>query len=69
MNKVQNRLIAIGTGALIFASIVYMGREAAYYTTGASASAGKDTFCVVIDAGHGGSRLRQQVFLRAMSQV
>ena len=56
MNKVQNRLIAIGTGALILASIVYMGREAAYYTTGGSASAGKDTLCVVIDAGHGGGR-------------
>ena len=56
MNKVQNSLVAIGTGALILASIVYMGREAAYYTTGGNASAGKDTLCVVIDAGHGGSR-------------
>ena len=56
MNRVQNRLVAIGTGALIFASIVYMGREAAYYTTGGSVSAGKDVPCVVIDAGHGGSR-------------
>lgn len=56
MNRVQNRLVAISTGALILASIVYMGREAAYYTTGGNASVGRDTPCVVIDAGHGGSR-------------
>lgn len=56
MNRVQNRLIAIGTGVLVLASIVYMGREAAYYTTGGGASAGKESPCVVIDAGHGGSR-------------
>lgn len=56
MNRVRNRLIAIGTGALILASLVYMGREAAYYTTGGSASAGEGVPCVVIDAGHGGSK-------------
>lgn len=56
MNRVQNRLIAIGTGALILTSLVYMGREAAYYTTGGSASAGEELPCVVIDAGHGGGK-------------
>ena len=62
MNRVQNRLIAIGTGALILASLAYMGREAAYYTTGGSVGAGKGAPCVVIDAGQVGSRLRKQVF-------
>lgn len=56
MNRVQNRLIAIGTGALILASLVYMGREAAYYTTGGSASAGEGAPCVVIDAGQAGGK-------------
>lgn len=56
MNKVQNRLLAVVTGALLLVSIMYMGREAAYYTTGKNVSVGEEQKCVVIDAGQGGSK-------------
>lgn len=52
--KLQSRLLALALMALLAASIVYVGRETAYYVTGETVSVSEEVKCVVIDAGHGG---------------
>ena len=52
--KLQSRLLALALMALLAASIVYVGRETAYYVTGENVSISEGVKCVVIDAGHGG---------------
>ena len=54
--KLQSRLLALALMALLAASIVYVGRETAYYVTGENVSISEGVKCVVIDAGHGGSK-------------
>ena len=52
--KLQSRFLALTLMALLAASIVYVGRETAYYVTGETVSVSEEVKCVVIDAGHGG---------------
>ena len=58
MNLYQNKLLAIAVGVLLLASMVYAGREAAFYVDGSRVNVKEERMCVVIDAGHGGGRLR-----------
>lgn len=46
--------------ALIFVSAFALGGGAAAYVAGKSVQTENDKVCVVIDAGHGGSKLRQE---------
>lgn len=57
--KGRDKLVALAAGALSVLSVLYAGREAAYYMTGGRADAAGGAFCVVIDAGHGSGRLRK----------
>lgn len=52
--KLQSRVLTLALMALLVASIVYVGRETAYYVTGETVSVSEEVKCVVIDAGHGG---------------
>lgn len=52
--KLQSRLLVLALMTLLVASIVYVGRETAYYVTGETVSVSEAVKCVVIDAGHGG---------------
>lgn len=52
--KLQSRLLVLALMTLLVASIVYVGRETAYYVTGETVSVSEEVKCVVIDAGHGG---------------
>ena len=56
MNGFQYKLLSGAIAAMLVASILYVGREAAVYVTGRSVGAEKDKerICVVVDAGHGG---------------
>lgn len=54
--RLQERLLALALGVLVVASLVYVGRETAYYVTGKNISVSEGGKCVVIDAGHGGSK-------------
>ena len=56
MNKLQNKLLFIVMGVLLLISMVYVGREAVYFSAGGNANVWEETICVVIDAGHGGSK-------------
>ena len=56
--KRKQSLSAIAAAALIFFSAFTLGRGAAAYVVGKSVQAEDDRICVVIDAGHGGSKLR-----------
>lgn len=58
--KRKQGLSAVAAVALIFFSAFALGRGAAAYVTGKSVQAENDKICVVIDAGHGGSNLRQE---------
>ena len=54
MNQYQNKLLTIAVGVLLLASMVYAGREAAFYVDGSRVNVKEEGLCVVIDAGHGG---------------
>lgn len=56
MYQYQNRLLTIAVGVLLLASMVYAGREAAFYVDGSRVNVKEERMCVVIDAGHGGGR-------------
>lgn len=54
MNKLQQRLLSAIMGVLLLVSMLFVGREAAWYVTGSRVEV-SDALCVVLDAGHGGS--------------
>lgn len=64
MNKVQDKIrklleskeLTIVLGALLLITMVYLGRETYSFATGENVRVAEDVKCVVIDAGHGGSR-------------
>ena len=56
--KQKQSLSAMTAVALILFSAFALGRGAAAYVAGKSVLAENDRICVVIDAGHGGSKLR-----------
>lgn len=58
-NQKQNQILsAMAAIALIFFSAFALGRGAAAYVAGKGVQAESDKICVVIDAGHGGGKLR-----------
>ena len=59
--KWKQSFSAMVTVALIFASAFALGGGAAAYVAGKSVQTENDKICVVIDAGHGGSKLRQEL--------
>ena len=61
--KWKQSLSAMSAVALFFASAFALGKGTAVYVSGKSIQAGNDKICVVIDAGHGGSKLRQKKVL------
>lgn len=56
MSQYQNKLLTIAVGVLLLASMVYAGREAAFYVGGSRVNVKEEGMCVVIDAGHGGGK-------------
>lgn len=69
-HKRKQSISAMAVVALIFASAFALGKGTAAYVSGKSIQGGNDDICVVIDAGHGGSRLRQKkVLLSAAHNV
>lgn len=54
LSNSQNKILSLIMAALLLISMVFVGREAAYYVTGRNITAGAEAVCVVIDAGHGG---------------
>lgn len=56
--KQKQSFSAMAAVALVFFSAFALGRGAAAYVAGKSVLAENDRICVVIDAGHGGSKLR-----------
>lgn len=53
MNKLQQRLLSAIMGVLLLVSMLFVGREAAWYVTGSRVEV-SNALCVVLDAGHGG---------------
>ena len=53
MDKRNQRLISALAGMLLLLSLIYIGKEVVWYTTGGTATKGNGR-CVVIDPGHGG---------------
>lgn len=56
MKKYRSSLPAIAAICLVLASAVYVRQETAFYTAGKNVSTEEEVKCVVIDAGHGGSK-------------
>lgn len=54
MSEFQNKLLSIIMGGLLVVSMLAIAREAAMYTASETLQV-EEGFCVVIDAGHGGS--------------
>ncbi len=54
MNKFQYKLLSIIMTALLLASMLYVGREAAAYVAAKNVNVSEEKWRVVIDAGHGG---------------
>lgn len=53
MNKLQQKLLSAIMGVLLLVSMLFVGREAAWYVTGSRVEV-SNALCVVLDAGHGG---------------
>ena len=64
--KRKQSLAAMATVAFILLASFAMGRGAAAYVAGKSVQTGSDKICVVIDAGHGGDKLRQHKLFNAL---
>lgn len=64
MNKVQDKIrklleskgLTFVLGSLLLVTMVYLGRETYSFVTGENVRVAEDVKCVVIDAGHGGSK-------------
>lgn len=55
LTKLQNKLLSMIMGVLLVAAMLVLAKEAALYIRTGGITTVKDSPCVVIDAGHGGS--------------
>lgn len=55
MDEKQYKILSIIMGGLLIGAMLMVGRESARYVASMQAKVGKETPCVVIDAGHGGA--------------
>lgn len=56
MKTIRSKLPAACAICLLLVSAAYVRQETVFYTVGENVSVEQDEKCVVIDAGHGGSR-------------
>ncbi len=54
MKRIKYKILYGAAAILLFAGLLYAGREAVTYVAGEGVS-GEEKLCIVVDAGHGGN--------------